>query len=372
MEMRLEIVSLKFEVAKNREWTSSLSNEMKSMIEKQGREVLAVVSEIKGSIISVKCDMGSLKHRQDMVFHKQDQIQSILSGEVPRPQCTRAYTPSDGPSVVAWSPPYVSLPIRQSSVCQKTFTQLLQPERRPSADQSSSVHPCSSTSLEMDTFSDEDIQSLLSLDFGGKQEDMQQPIQPVSSVGDILFPGTFLANAPTSEPGAIPEPLPTSGYPASFQLHIFRQLQQFGGQSNAQQAECLSDKSLHLECEESPSSVSVEGLSRGRPVAKGDVPPDVVINAFIQKYRALDVNNVGRLGVLLARYSFFGDAVLDGSTLKGKGNRPGLDQNKLDQLMLVIHNRDPFSLLSLTDFQTRIQPKILRALTDSLKPKKKK
>lgn len=59
--------------------------------------------------------------------------------------------------------------------------------------------------------------------------------------------------------------------------------------------------------------------SSSRLVAKGDVPPDVVINAFIQKYHTLDIN-VGRLGVLLAKYSFFGDAVLDGSTLKGKGN----------------------------------------------------
>ena len=370
MEMRLEIVSLKFEVTKNREWISSLL----STTEKQGREVLAMVSEIKGSINSVKCEMESLKHRQDMVFQKQDQIQSTLSGDIPKVPNTRAYTPSDGPSIVAWSPPYVSLPMRQPSACPKIPALPLQPERRPSTDRTSSVHPFSSTPIEIETFSDEDIQSLLSLDLGGKPEDIQHSIQSVSVV-DVLFPGTLqnqLATAPTSEPGAMLEPPPTSGHPASLQSHISRQVQPFGGQPGAQHAEFSSDRTLHPECsnsEESPSAI--EALSRGRQAAKGDIPPDVVINAFMQKYSTLDVTNVGRLGVLLAKYSYFGDAVLEGSTLKGKGNRPGFDQNKLDQLMLVIHNKHPFSLLSLAEFQARIQPKILRALTDSLKPKKK-
>lgn len=41
--------------------------------------------------------------------------------------------------------------------------------------------------------------------------------------------------------------------------------------------------------------------------ARGDISADVVINAFEQKTNKLDANNVGRLGLLLARYSFFGD-----------------------------------------------------------------
>ena len=39
---------------------------------------------------------------------------------------------------------------------------------------------------------------------------------------------------------------------------------------------------------------------------------------------------------------FFGDDVMQGSTLKGKGNRTGLDPHKLEVLMSVIHERSAF------------------------------
>ena len=79
-----------------------------------------------------------------------------------------------------------------------------------------------------------------------------------------------------------------------------------------------------------------------------------------------------RLGVLLARYTFFGDELLQESSLKGKGKRPGLDPNVLDSLMLTVHSKHPFSILTLADFCKKIQPKIERSLTDFLKPKQKK
>ena len=52
-------------------------------------------------------------------------------------------------------------------------------------------------------------------------------------------------------------------------------------------------------------------LSKKYP--QGDLPADKVINYFLSKYEALDLGNVGRLAVFLARYSFFGDDVLVGS-----------------------------------------------------------
>lgn len=120
------------------------------------------------------------------------------------------------------------------------------------------------------------------------------------------------------------------------------------------------------------SSIStMEELSRCCPIPSGDVPSDVVIKAFLQK-NTLDINNVGRLGVLLARYTYFGDKLLHDCTLKGKGKRPGLDPNKLESLILAIHNTHPFSLLNVSDFRKKVQPKIQRSLTDFLKPKSKK
>ena len=66
-----------------------------------------------------------------------------------------------------------------------------------------------------------------------------------------------------------------------------------------------------------------------------------VISVFEGKLRGkgIDVSNAGRLGVLLARCSFFGDDVLQVSTLRGKGNRRGLDSQKLYSLMLEIHKK---------------------------------
>ena len=59
------------------------------------------------------------------------------------------------------------------------------------------------------------------------------------------------------------------------------------------------------------------------------VPVSTVISMFEAKIKlkgkGIDASNVGRLGVLLARCSFFGDDVLQVSTLNGKGNRHGLD-----------------------------------------------
>lgn len=63
-------------------------------------------------------------------------------------------------------------------------------------------------------------------------------------------------------------------------------------------------------------SASVEELSRNNPIPSGDVSADV---AFTLKNNTLDVNNVGRLAVLLAWYAYYGDEVLQESTLKGKG-----------------------------------------------------
>ena len=115
---------------------------------------------------------------------------------------------------------------------------------------------------------------------------------------------------------------------------------------------------------------SIEELNR---IPKGDIAADVVMTAFMQRNNnTLDINNVGRLGVLLARYTFFGDDILQDSTLKGKGKRPGLDKTVIDLLMSTIHNRHPFSLMSATEFRTKIRPKVERALTDFLKPKPKR
>ena len=76
------------------------------------------------------------------------------------------------------------------------------------------------------------------------------------------------------------------------------------------------------------------------------------------KDRSLDISNVGCVGVLLVHCVFFGDDVMQGSTLKGKGNRPGLDPHKLEALMSVIHERPAFRNMSKEEFAANVQPRI--------------
>ena len=76
-----------------------------------------------------------------------------------------------------------------------------------------------------------------------------------------------------------------------------------------------------------------------------------VVATFRSKLKGkdIDVTNVGRLGVLLARCSFFGDDFLQVSTLKGKGNRRGLDPHKLKSLLTEIHGQ-AFPFMNKEDF----------------------
>ena len=104
-------------------------------------------------------------------------------------------------------------------------------------------------------------------------------------------------------------------------------------------------------------------------LSSGLIPVSTVASVFGSKVKGkgIDASNVGRFGVLLARCSFFGDDILQVSTLKGKGNRRGLDPYKLESLLSEIHKR-AFAEMSRDEFSYKIQPKVERALRDYLKP----
>ena len=85
------------------------------------------------------------------------------------------------------------------------------------------------------------------------------------------------------------------------------------------------------------------------------------------KGKEVDLTNVGRPGVLLARCSYFGDDVLHGATLKGKGNRRGLDPQKLNSLFTEIHGHG-FGNMTPEEFTAMIRPRIEQYLHDYLKP----
>lgn len=84
LELRLEIMSMKFEVTKNRQSVSELSGEMKSIVEKLTADVTLAVSQMKNCLNDVQRDILALRKRQDLVFRKQYMIHSTLAGEIHR------------------------------------------------------------------------------------------------------------------------------------------------------------------------------------------------------------------------------------------------------------------------------------------------
>ena len=82
---------------------------------------------------------------------------------------------------------------------------------------------------------------------------------------------------------------------------------------------------------------------------------------------AIGYDTIGKIAVALARYSFFGDDVLQVSTLKGKGSKRALDAHKLEALHSFLHSVQPFSNLRKNEFNLLVKGKIDGALKDHLK-----
>ena len=53
---------------------------------------------------------------------------------------------------------------------------------------------------------------------------------------------------------------------------------------------------------------------------------------------------MGKLGYAITVYSFFGDEVLQNSTLHGKGKLPGLDKDTTDRLINTVRALPEFPL----------------------------
>ena len=124
---------------------------------------MLTLSEVKNDMLTVKDDVLALKRRQELVFKNQDIINSTLAGEIRREHPSYSCTshsfrsPSAAPSVVAWSPPFPSTQIRQSPAALTPETQL-------------SSYSTQVNSIDVDSFSNEDVQSFFNVDWGGGQK----------------------------------------------------------------------------------------------------------------------------------------------------------------------------------------------------------
>ena len=72
-------------------------------------------------------------------------------------------------------------------------------------------------------------------------------------------------------------------------------------------------------------------------------------------------STIGRIGVALARFSYFGDDILKVSTLKEK--HAALDVHKLEALYSFLHRLEPFRFLSKKEFDLIVKGKVVGAIS---------
>ena len=95
------------------------------------------------------------------------------------------------------------------------------------------------------------------------------------------------------------------------------------------------------------------------------VDPNIALKEFASNVGS---DTVGRVGVFLARYSFFGDDILRVSTLKGKGKKhQALNPHKIEAMNAFIHQLKAFKNLSKEEFDIKVRTKVESALKDHLK-----
>ena len=78
-----------------------------------------IKQQMVAKLSDVQDDIQALKMRQDLVFRKQDIMQSTLAGEIPTgfsANRSAFRSPSAGPSVVAWSQPFYGNLLQQPQI----------------------------------------------------------------------------------------------------------------------------------------------------------------------------------------------------------------------------------------------------------------
>ena len=250
----------------------------------------------------IQKNQGQLASRQDLLFNKQDQIQSTLAEDLPTPH---------GASVLSWpnaSPSIANTPAHPSNFNAPLYGSGMPGPSAPQY-QPPVVIPDVSSYL-----SDADLESILTFDW----EPLNDRVEQVES-------------AHRDKPN----------------------------RNNPQGVKGPNKNDSH----------GVKG-----PIKQGESPRDLVNDQppqlidpsiVIQNNQNLCTeDDVGKLAVLLARESFFGENILLQSTIKGKGKKgnSALEGSKLSSLVSTIHGTAVFQGMSREDFSNNIKPKIVKAI----------
>ena len=116
-----------------------------------------------------------------------------------------------------------------------------------------------------------------------------------------------------------------------------------------------------------PQAVTCQDLNiGGQPQTSKQFPvdPQSVIKGNAD---CRNLEKVGKLGCALAVYSFFGDEVLQRSTLHGKGKLPGLNKEILARLTNTIRALPEFSFMDIDRFNNTVRKSIYKCITHRCK-----
>lgn len=387
------------------------------------------MAKITDYLESVLREISSIKERQNMLFRKQDLIHSTLSGDM---KWNHPDTPtSNAPSIMAWSPFPNSPPFplmrpskqvtypRVSPQVDNPHVQQQHVEQKPSGGSVSYAESCHPESIL------DDVQSFLSENWdrpchvqesivpGGVQPAAvdnaitlnQAQSLPFTPLCSNSLPCLDTTPGPATHPAAdeaksVDNPLASLTPPNPFNLNAVQDIQL------SELMQCITkerpsvDRGLSVTGGDPPSAshstlatgdlpgvsqpsfTSMHSKHQAEYLAPDDFfshcflstqlsPSSLVFTNFRSKLKGkeIDLTNVGRLGVLLARCSYFSDDILQSASLKGKGrgNRPGLDPQKLNSLFTDIHCQ-AFRNMTPEDFGAKIKPRIEQSLRDYLKP----
>ena len=327
---------------------SSLVDVQKQQHYEHCQQLSCLQEELKQTMLGahqkLQKDIFSMQKKQDMIFTKQDQIQSTLYGDMPPLQ-------SNTSSVVALSPPFTSP--TASNIGFRMTTHVEEPQQ-PQQNVVSDI----TSGLD-----DRDLESMLSYSYDWDQPTQQPPQAGCSYWADsaaLLQEGTpqgGIFELPQQQQQGSTTMLPQqAGPPKQDSTAILpQQAQGVSGRPQQENTATFPQQGTLQYC--------IQGLSQqGRDTGSQHMlrdPADVVKQASL-----FGVKDAGKFARLLASQAFFGDDVLRVSTVRGDMKRGlrALDSSTMGALINCIHQHPSFVNLTKLEFDDIVKKSVVPSI----------
>ena len=345
---------------------STLDQKVSSLVDVQKQQHYEHCQQLSCLQEELKQTMLGAYQKQDMIFTKQDQIQSTLYGDMPPLQ-------SNTSSVIALSPPFTSP--TASNIGFRMTTHVEEPQQ-PQQNVVSDI----TSGLD-----DRDLESMLSYSYDWDQPTQQLPqagcsywtdsaalLQEGTSQGGIFKLPQQQQQQQQQQQGSTtmlpqqagpPKQDSTAILPQQAQGVSGRPQQQQGGSGVPQQAGLPQQENTATFPQQGTLQYCIQGLSQqGRDTGSQHMlrdPADVVKQASL-----FGVKDAGKFARLLASQALFGDDVLRVSTVRGDVKRGlrALDSSTMGALINCIHQHPSFVNLTKLEFDDIVKKSVVPSI----------